>query len=120
MAMGFKLMRVNGHSMAPALHPGELILVRQGALGAFKRGDIVAARPEAFGGRAFVKRLAGLPHEAVERDGQTWQLGPDEFFLMGDRTDHSMDSRRFGPVTFSEILGRVQFRLWPRPSRIPS
>ncbi len=101
--------------MAPTLKSGELVVICQGADRTIPlhRGDIVAARPSSFGGRAFVKRLIGLPLEAVEVDGRQWQLGADEFFLLGDRIEHSLDSRTFGPVTRQELIGLVQLRVWP-------
>ena len=118
-----RLLRVYGHSMAPVLNPGELVLVREGEYDRRnpRRGEIVAARPADFGGRAFVKRITALPNERVELGGREWQLGPEQFFLLGDRTEHSMDSRIFGPVTRRELVGPVWARLWPwtvfRPAR---
>ena len=32
---------------------------------------------------------------------------------MGDNRDNSKDSRVFGPITKSNIVGRVFFRIWP-------
>ena len=42
-----RLLRVYGHSMSPALKPGQLVLVREGEYGFRdpRRGEIVAARP---------------------------------------------------------------------------
>ncbi len=110
-----RLLRVYGHSMAPALNPGELVLVREGEydLREPRRGEIVAARPAEFGGRAFVKRITALPNERVALGGREWQLGPEQFFLLGDRIEHSMDSRIFGPVTRRELVGPVWARVWP-------
>ncbi len=34
-------------------------------------------------------------------------------FAMGDNRADSIDSRRFGAVPTSDIIGRVMFRLWP-------
>ena len=110
-----RLMRINGHSMAPLLNPGELVLVRDGAYESWEPvvGEIVAARPSSLGGHTLVKRIAGLPRERVAVDGRQWQLADDEFFLLGDRREHSMDSRTFGPVTRQELLGPVRARVWP-------
>ena len=110
-----RLMRVSGHSMTPTLNPGELVLVhgRAFAQRVPLRGEIVAARPGCLGGRAFVKRLVGLPHEQVEFEGERWQLGEDEFFLLGDRPTHSLDSRLIGPVSRQELIGPVWARVWP-------
>ncbi|MCZ6597029.1 MAG: S26 family signal peptidase, partial [Planctomycetota bacterium] len=45
------------------------------------------------------------------------ELGPDEFFLLGDNSFDSFDSRFFGPVTREQILGRPVWVVWP-PGRI--
>ena len=110
-----RLLRVYGHSMSPTLNPGELVLVDQGEYDQRQplRGEIVAARPASFGGRALVKRVAGLPHERVKVGEREWELGDGEFFLLGDRTEHSLDSRMFGPVTQDELIGPVRLRVWP-------
>ena len=110
-----RLMRVVGRSMTPTLKPGELIFVSAAAYRRRppRRGELVAARPAALGGRALVKRLIGLPREPVEVDGRRWQLGDDQFFLLGDRREQSDDSRTFGPVSRHELLGPVRLRLWP-------
>lgn len=109
-------MRIAGHSMSPSLRPGELVVVneRAYAVRAPRRHELVAARPRAFGGKALVKRLIGLPRECVQMEGRRWQLGGDEFFLLGDQATDSADSRRFGPVSGDELLGPVR-RLHPRP-----
>ena len=101
--------------MAPVLNPGELVLVREGEYDRREpaRGEIVAARPAELGGRAFVKRITALPNERVALGGREWQLGPEQFFLLGDQTEHSMDSRIFGPVTRRELVGPVWARVWP-------
>jgi signal peptidase I len=43
-------------------------------------------------------------------------LGPDEYFLLGDNSAHSFDSRSFGPLRAREIVGQPVAVLWP-PSR---
>lgn len=93
-----------------------------------------------------VKRVVGLPGDVVSEDGQgnvaidgqdisepylypgseTTGLpsGPGggirvpagEYFVMGDNREHSEDSRGFGPIPRSSIVGVVVARIWP-PSR---
>ena len=113
--MKFRLMRIQGESMSPALSPGELVVISHRAYRARRprRGELVAARPAACGGRALVKRIAGLPHEQIEIEGRRWQLGEDQFFLLGDLAEHSRDSRSFGPVNREELIGPVRARVWP-------
>ena len=110
-----RLLRVFGHSMAPLLNPGEMVVVMEGEFDSRppRWGEVVAARPTALGGQAFVKRILALPLERITVDGKEWELSEDEFFLLGDHTEHSMDSRVFGPVTREELIGPVRMRLWP-------
>lgn len=41
---------------------------------------------------------------------EVFHLGPDEFFLLGDNPAHSRDSRHYGAVERSAILGVVRWR----------
>ena len=40
-------------------------------------------------------------------------LEGDEFFVMGDNRSASLDSRAFGPIHYSDIVGRTWLRGWP-------
>jgi signal peptidase I len=112
-----------------------------------KRGDILvfntpAKALQACGtGGTFVKRLIGLPGETVsERDGRIfingkrlaepyvlpedrdrtsggWKVPADSYFMMGDNRDNSCDSRQWGAVPRSSIIGPVVATYWP-PTRI--
>jgi signal peptidase I len=42
-----------------------------------------------------------------------WELGPDQYLVFGDNRDNSIDSRVFGPLPRSELLGRVLIRFLP-------
>ena len=48
-------------------------------------------------------------------DQQGRQLGPDEFFVLGDNRNRSNDSRYFGPVNRDQIEGRAWLRVLPLP-----
>jgi nickel-type superoxide dismutase maturation protease len=99
-----RLVVVEGTSMAPGLLPGDRLLVL--ALRA-RPGDVVALR-DPRDGRVIVKRVA-----AVEGDAVT---------VLGDDADRSTDSRTFGPVARSALLGRAVYRYAPadRVGGIPS
>ncbi len=45
--------------------------------------------------------------------GKTITLGPDEYFVSGDNRPYSSDSRAWGPIRKSDIVGRAFFRYWP-------
>jgi len=110
------------------------------------RGDVVVfeAPPEARSTEIadLVKRVIGLPGDTVEArdDGAVYVNGKqlDEpylppgttttnlpptkvpaghIFVMGDNRGASRDSRYFGPVKESSIVGRVFVKIWP-PARI--
>jgi len=42
-----------------------------------------------------------------------FQIGENEYFLMGDNRESSLDSRIFGPVQDKLLIGRVWLRGWP-------
>jgi signal peptidase I len=49
--------------------------------------------------------------------GQIWQVKPDSYFMMGDNRSQSCDSRTWGSVPRSKLIGTVFFVYWP-PDRI--
>ena len=99
---------------------------------------------EAERGIMLIKRVVGAPGEVVElRDQQvyvngdqlkepytlepcrisnrrcsdkTWELGEDEYFVMGDNRNNSKDSRVFNAVPLEKIVGQVIFRYFPLDS----
>jgi signal peptidase I len=46
-------------------------------------------------------------------DTSTWTVGPDDLFVMGDHREASADSRAFGPIKVSSVIGRAFLRYWP-------
>jgi signal peptidase I len=111
-------------------------------LGQPERGDIIVfeSPDDPLADPPLIKRLIGVPGDTVEvRDtlvyvngtaldepyfvngpctasncpNNTWQLGPDQYFVMGDNRNRSRDSRRFGPVAREHIIGEALVRYWP-------
>ena len=56
-----------------------------------------------------VKRIVVSPGDAVLHQGEMIILGEDEYYVLGDNREISMDSRMFGPVHRSNITGRLLF-----------
>jgi nickel-type superoxide dismutase maturation protease len=77
--------------MEPTLAPGDRLLVLR-ARGVHP-GDVVAVRDPRAARRVLVKRVGAVLD--------------DEIVLRGDNPSASTDSRSFGPVPASSILGRV-------------
>jgi signal peptidase I len=108
-----------------------------------QRGDVVIFRYPLDTKQFFIKRIVGLPGETVEvrdnsviiynkqnpgglilkedyLDASQQTLGnsrirmdDDEYFMMGDNRLMSHDSRAFGPVKKTFIIGRAMLRLYP-------
>ncbi|TAN33493.1 signal peptidase I [Patescibacteria group bacterium] len=107
-----------------------------------ERGEVIVFKypenPKDF----FLKRIVGLPGERVKvAEGKitiynqefpegkildepylvgditvgekSTNLGPEQYFVLGDNRANSYDSRRFGAIDKSLIVGRSLFRGWP-------
>jgi signal peptidase I len=46
-------------------------------------------------------------------DETSWTVPADSLFLMGDHRQASADSRSFGPIETSRVVGRAWVRYWP-------
>ena len=108
-----------------------------------ERGDIVVFE-SADGEMNLIKRVVGLPGDKITLVGGSFYVNderqrepyvnadlPDErtfgpiwvpeghIFAMGDNRADSADSRVFGPVPKSNIVGEAFLRVWP-PGRLGS
>jgi signal peptidase I len=93
--------------MSPTLEPGEyLFAVRVRSV---SPGSLVVVENPNWPGHEVVKRVEAGPGDRVGDK----VLGPGEFWVVGDNSDRSTDSRSFGPVRRAAIRGRVILRYWP-------
>lgn len=126
-------------SMAPALDAGDQILVTRYIRSAPARGHVIVFRSPVNANELMVKRVVGLPGEHIDsRLGRvrigghtlpepyvlqvaasgaiTSQTVPDgAYFVMGDNRASSVDSRVWGVVPRTHIVGRAQLVLWSTP-----
>jgi signal peptidase I len=129
-------------SMSPTLRPGERVLVNKLAyrVGAPQTGDLVVFR-RSGPGAIMLKRVVAVGGETVSvEDGvlhvdgiarrepfadlrlvDSVYFGPvtvpgGTVFVLGDNRGDSQDSADFGAIPSSEILGRVELRIWPPSS----
>lgn len=98
--------------MAPALRPGDWLLLDPTSRRWPRRGSIAVFR-EPNSGILAVKRVAAGPGDRVRIPAGVLRLGPDEAWLIGDNATASLDSRRYGPVPSEAVVGRVWFRYGP-------
>ena len=91
-------MAVSGHSMEPALREGDWVLVISPRRTP-RFGDVVLVRDPRKTERLLLKRVASVTSDGV--------------VVEGDRPEYSTDSRTFGAVPLSLVLGRAAFRYSP-------
>jgi signal peptidase I len=119
-------------AMAKTLEPGDHMLVTLGTN--VRRGDIIVFHTPAAPTGLYVKRLIGLPGDHVaccdargrvtvngKPLNETYlepgsppsaikfnvRLGPGQIWVLGDNRSISLDSREWGPIPASGIVGRV-------------
>jgi len=129
---------VSGLSMEPHIASGEYVLINTLAyrFGSPQRGDIVAFRHEAPTPEVYIKRIVAVGGDRVRIDRGTVYVNgarldepyvvfhddrsfsdvtvpPNSVYVLGDNRANSEDSRIFGPVADSELIGRALAGVWP-------
>lgn len=125
---------ISGESMLPTLTNNENIQADTQIYNNTSpaRGDIIVLTPPVENETdAYIKRIIGLPGETIEiSDGKVYinneaitepylmaqdktygdliiTLKADEYLVLGDNREESGDSREFGPILFSDIIGEA-------------
>lgn len=139
----FKPFYVKGQSMEPSYSQHDYLIIDELSyrLRSPARGEVIVFQAPLNPKDYYLKRIIGLPGERVKIENNTiviynsehpkgvvvheqyltestdgdmsLTLGPNEYFVLGDNRDASLDSRRFGPIDGSVIVGRIWFRGWP-------
>ena len=97
--------------MEPTLAPGDWALTVTRSR--FETGDVVIVEHPGRPGYEMVKRLTAVPGDRV--GDRT--LAADEFWVEGDRSDASTDSRQFGPIRREHLKAKVLLIYWPKDRR---
>lgn len=133
---GYRFYKVDGRSMYPTLGDKSVIWVNcwYHRINGLSRGDMVVLKDN--DGFYVVKRVIALPGETIRLDNgvvlinehplmehylprnvftssskmeeRPLKLKEDEYFIMGDNRLTSIDSREYGPVKLSSIIGTVR------------
>ncbi|MBN1580371.1 MAG: signal peptidase I [Anaerolineae bacterium] len=130
--------RVYGHSMEPNLHTDQRLVVEKLSyrLHTPRRTDVVVLHIPDHSKELLIKRVIALAGETIQvKNGGVYINGelldepylnvetrgsygpltipPDHVFVMGDNRGASNDSRSFGPVHISQVVGRAWVSYWP-------
>ena len=90
---------VSGASMAPTLNDGDLVVVKwKPRRKKLEVGNIVVIERDDQPGIQYIKRITKIEKK--------------RFWVEGDNTEPSIDSRSWGFLTRKEIIGKYLFRYW--------
>ena len=129
-----QIVQINGESMNPTIKNNEWILAEKISpkFGEFKRGEIVVFKSPENNNRLLIKRIIGLPNETMEikyglvyidgkllnepylitdavKENSEYKIGENEYVMLGDNRENSIDSREYGVVKKEGLLGRALF-----------
>ncbi len=105
---------VDGGSMEPTLSNNQKFIVNRVSylFSEPKLGDVIQVI-DFDKKKLIVKRIAGLPGDIIEveidKQKQKINLENHEYYILGDNSKKSYDSRNYGPITREMIVGRLVF-----------
>ena len=136
----YQPVKVEGTSMMPRLVDQQRIFVNKFVyhFEEIQRGDIIVFRFPLNSSKSYIKRVVGLPGDDVEiargelivngdhvpepyvleqySDRRSYPLvrvEPGHHYVLGDRRNTSNDSRTWGTVERSSVIGKAVFAYWP-------
>ena len=136
----FNFILVKGDSMNPKYKNNDFMFLNK-IIYSFKpirRGEVIVLK---YKNNDLIKRIIGLPNDKIKvENGKLYinnkeylenyinsytasydfdeiTLKDNEYFVMGDNRYNSYDSRNFGTITKNNIIGRVEFKIFPFDKR---
>jgi signal peptidase I len=136
----FNFILVKGDSMNPKYKNNDFMFLNK-IIYSFKpirRGEVIVLK---YRNNDLIKRVIGLPNDKIKvENGKLYinnkevkenyinsytasydfdeiTLKDNEYFVMGDNRYNSYDSRNFGTIMKNNIIGRVEFRIFPFDKR---
>jgi len=98
--------RMQGDSMAPALQPEAVAFyLRSPWYRTPRRGDVLFIQVSSR--VTEIKRLVGVPGDTILSGATVVVLKSDQYFVVGDNRNDSIDSRSYGLIHANQILGKV-------------
>jgi signal peptidase I len=128
-AVSFRTVSVVGASMEPHHPHGTRFLATRSywLVGAIQPGDVVVFRDPSDPSSYVVKRVYALPGSFVDSAYApfTWDASRGRFqvpaghlYVLGDNREESEDSRVFGPIPETSLLGKC-VHLWSNNMQLP-
>ena len=136
----FNFILVKGDSMNPKYKNNDFMFLNK-IIYSFKpirRGEVIVLK---YKNNDLIKRIIALPNDKIKvENGKLYinnkevkenyinsytasydfdeiTLKDNEYFVMGDNRYNSYDSRNFGTITKNNIIGRVEFKIFPFDKR---
>lgn len=90
--------------------PGERISIRPPSI--YINGEKLV-EPPVLKNMFKTNELANIPGAELKTQPNEIQLGPNEFYVVGDNIMNSLDSRYFGAIEGGHFVGKVAWIFWP-------